>query len=79
MKQLEVKRPERKLQLVWHMSHNKEVGEVLSAIISLVNNQYSCIVELLGHRQSTGINFRRSQQEYFLFYFFHASPFYYTS
>ena len=61
------------------MSHNKEVGEVLSAIISLVNNQYSCIVELLGHRQSTGINFRRSQQEYFLFYFFHGSPFYYTS
>ena len=79
MKQLEVKTPERKLQLVWHMSHNKEVGEVLSAIISLVNNQYSCIVELLGHRQSTGINFRRSQQEYFLFYFFHASTFYYTS
>ena len=61
------------------MSHNKEVGEVLSAIISLVNNQCSCIVELLGHRQSTGINFRQSQQEYFLFYFFHASPFYYTS
>ena len=79
MKQLEVKTPERKLQLVWHMSHNKEVGEVLSAIISLVNNQYSCIVELLGHRLSTGINFRRSQQEYFLFYFFHVSPFYYTS
>ena len=29
------------------MSYNKEVGEVVSAIISLVNNQYSFLVELL--------------------------------
>ena len=28
------------------MSHDKEVGEVVSAIISLVNNQYSFLVEL---------------------------------
>ena len=29
------------------MSHDKEVGEVVSAIISLVNNQNSFVVELL--------------------------------
>ena len=29
------------------MSCDKEVGEVVSAIISLVNNQYSFLVELL--------------------------------
>ena len=29
------------------MSRDKEVGEVVSAIISLVNNQYSFLVELL--------------------------------
>ena len=28
------------------MSHDKEVGQVVSAIISLVNNQYSFLVEL---------------------------------
>ena len=37
------------------MSRDKKVGEVVSAIISLVNNQHSCLVELLGHRQSTEI------------------------
>ena len=30
------------------MSRDKEIGEVVSAMISLVNNQYSCLVELLG-------------------------------
>ena len=30
------------------MSRDKEEGEVVSAIISLVNNHYSCLVELLG-------------------------------
>ena len=35
MKQLKVKTSERKLRLVWDMSHDKEVGEVVSAIISL--------------------------------------------
>ena len=30
------------------MSRDKEVGGVVSAIISLVNNQYSCLVEFLG-------------------------------
>ena len=30
------------------MSRDKEEGEVVSAIISLVNNQYSFSVELLG-------------------------------
>ena len=30
------------------MSRDKEVGEAVSKIISLVNNQYSCLVELLG-------------------------------
>ena len=30
------------------MSRNNEVSKVVSAIISLVNNQYSCLVELLG-------------------------------
>ena len=29
------------------MSRDKEVGEVVSPIISLANNQYSCLVELL--------------------------------
>ena len=29
------------------MSRDKELGEVVSAIISLVNNQYSFLVELL--------------------------------
>ena len=30
------------------MSRNNEVSKVVSAIISLVNNQYSCLAELLG-------------------------------
>ena len=30
------------------MSCNKEVSKVVSAIISLVNNQYSCLLELLA-------------------------------
>ena len=33
------------------MSHDKEVGQVVSAIISLVNNQYSFLVELLHVQQ----------------------------
>ena len=33
------------------MSHDKEVGQVVSAIISLVNNQYSFLVELLYVQQ----------------------------
>ena len=37
------------------MSRDKEVGEVVSEITFLVNNQYSCLVELLGDRQSTEI------------------------
>ena len=41
MKQLKAKTPERKLQLAQDMSDDKEVGEVVTAIISLVNNQYS--------------------------------------
>ena len=35
------------------MSPDKEVGQVVRAIISLVNNQYSGLVELLGHLQFT--------------------------
>ena len=47
-KQLKARTPECKLQLVWDkMSRDKEAGEVVSVIISLVNNQYSCLVELL--------------------------------
>ena len=34
-----VKTSERKLQLVWDMSNYKEVGQVISAIISLVVKQ----------------------------------------
>ena len=37
------------------MSRDKKVGEVVSTIISLVKNQYSCSVELLSHCQSTEI------------------------
>ena len=47
------------------MSHDKEVGEVVSAIIFLVTNQYSCLVELLGHRQSTEI-----LENFFLTFYF---------
>ena len=48
-KKLKVKTPERILQLVWDevWVAIKKVGEVVSAIISLVNNRYSCLVELL--------------------------------
>ena len=52
------------------MSRFEKVGEVVSALISLVNNQYSCLVEFLGHHQSTEILenlFFVSQQENFLF------------
>ena len=37
------------------MSRDEKVDEVVSALISLVNNQYSCLVEFLGHHQSTEI------------------------
>ena len=37
------------------MSLDKKLGEVVSAIISLVNSQFSCLVQLLSHRQSTEI------------------------
>ena len=37
------------------MSRDEKVGELVSAIISLVKNQHSCLVELQGHRQSTEI------------------------
>ena len=37
------------------MSCDQEEGEVVSAIISLVNNRFGCLVELLDHRQSTEI------------------------
>ena len=47
------------------MSRDKKVGEVVSAIISLVNNQHSCLVELLGHCQSTQI-----QENFFLTFYF---------
>ena len=47
------------------MSRDKKVGEVVSAIISLVNNQHSCLVELLGHRQSTEI-----LENFFLTFYF---------
>ena len=49
------------------MGRDKEVGEVVSAIISLENNQYSCLVELLGHRQSTKILNNFFLTFYFLF------------
>ena len=37
------------------MNCNKEVDGVVSATISIANNQYSCLTELLGHRQSSKI------------------------
>ena len=69
------------------MSHDKEVGEVVSAAISLVNNQYSCLIELLDHRQSTEIlenffltfYFSSLSKNIFCFNFFQALVFYYTS
>ena len=65
------------------MSHDKEVGEVVSAVISLVNNQYSCLVELLGHCQSTEIlenffltfYFLLLSKNVFCFNFFHTLVF----
>ena len=47
------------------MSRDKGEGEVVSVIISLVNNRYSCLVELLGHRQSTKI-----LEKFFLTFYF---------
>ena len=60
------------------MSRYKKVGEVVSAMISLVNNQHSCLVELLGHRQSTEIlenfswyfTFRQLARIFFVLMFF---------
>ena len=46
------------------MSHDKEIGEVVSAI----NNQRSCLFELLGHRQTSEINFRQSARIFFNFF-----------
>ena len=69
------------------MSRDKKVGEVVSAIISLANNQHSCLVELLGHPQSTEIldnffltfYFSSVSKNVFCFNVFQASYFYYTS
>ena len=69
------------------MSHHKETGKVVSAVISLVNNQYACLIELLGHRQSTEIlenffltfYFSSLSKNIFCFNFFQALVFYYTS
>ena len=68
------------------MSRDKKVGEVVSAIISLVNSQFSCLVQLLGHRQSTEIlesifltfYFSSVSKNIFCFNVFQASLFYYT-
>ena len=65
----------------------KKVGEVVSAIISLVNNQHSCLVELVGHRLWTenletfflSFYFSLVSKNIFGFNVFHASHFYYTS
>ena len=69
------------------MSRDKKVGKLVSAIISLVNNQHSCSVELLGHRQSTEIlenflltfYFSSVSKKIFCFNVFQASHFCYTS
>ena len=69
------------------MSRDKEVGKVVSAIISLVNTHYSCLVELLGYRQFTKIlenffltfYFLSLSKNIFCFKFFQALVFYYTS
>ena len=69
------------------MSHAKEVGEVVSAAISLLNNQYSSLIELLDHRQSTEIlknffltfYFSSLSKNIFCFNFFQALVLYYTS
>ena len=69
------------------MSHDKEVGEIVSAAISLLNNQYSCLIELLDHRQPTEIlknffltfYFLPLSKNIFCFNFFQALVFYYTS
>ena len=68
------------------MSRDKKVGEVVSAIISLVNNQHSCLVELLGPPQSTEIldnffltfYFSSVSKNIFCFNVFQASHFCYT-
>ena len=60
------------------MSRFEKVGEVVSASISLVNNQYSCLVEFLGHHQSTEIlknfslsfYFCQSARKFFVLMFF---------
>ena len=69
------------------MSRDEKVGEVVSALISLVNNQYSCLVEFLGHHQSIEImenffltfNFLSVSKNIFCFTVFQAVLFYYTS
>ena len=69
------------------MSRDKKVGKLVSAIISLVNNQHSCLVELLSHRQSTEIlenflltfYFSSVSKKIFCFNVFQASHFCYTS
>ena len=33
---MKLKTPERKLQLLWEVSHDKEVGKVVNAIICLI-------------------------------------------
>ena len=69
------------------MSHHKEIGKVVSAAISLVSNQYACLIELLGRRRSTEIlenffltfYFSSLSKNIFCFNFFQALVFYYTS
>ena len=62
------------------MSRDEKVGEVVSALISLVNNQYSCLVEFLGHHQSTEIlqnlYFSSASKNIFCFNVFQTSLFY---
>ena len=60
------------------MGRDKELGEVVSAIISLVNNQYSFLVELLcvlsNVKWSDPGHFLKSQGNFFCH--FHV-PFFY--
>ena len=66
------------------MSQFEKVGEVVSALISLLNNHYSCLVEFLGHHQSTEIlknfslsfYFCQSARKFFVLMFF--NPHYFT-
>ena len=46
------------------MSHDEEVGEVVSAI----NNQCRCLCELLGHHQTSEINFCQSARMFLNFF-----------